>query len=279
MAGRAFFVQKANGISDSVVPVGGVNTLDEPVQLRHGVNAFIRCTSITLNSNMPNIFTWKTFTNQSCRIKTSTQPWTTIRVPTGTYQVSDLSAALNSKINALGWWANATVPGMVLEANFVSNEVFCTIDSTKLAAGKGNSFQIDFSFNGASTYMGRLLGFSDAACPLGNGSHSNDITPKLDTQGIAVKFSSPSFPPCPVNSKREHIIDFVATDQQESNTSWAWPPPGGSAPSLLYVGPRQITQLQIDTEGGRSDETPTSGFPALVQPLGEICRVTVEFHT
>lgn len=218
---------------------------------------YIRATQIEISDRIPNVFNGNaygvSFDNTKLRVGTNTEAYVTVELPMGLYlEASMLNAAINSAINNLGWWTNPADPGFTIVGNSVTNKFIITIDSSKLNPLFGAQFKIDFQYTSTLSSFYQLIGFNSTSELIADGTYESPVTPIMETQGTACIVELDLVQSRKFGLAERRVLAQVSFAGKESTSNSIWPQGGQLSPSLIYTGPRQITQytIQVRTRAG-----------------------------
>jgi len=159
------FRQEYNGGAGTVGPLDASINLDVPLNLS-GRNQYVRLISCSFSSNIPNIYTYGTYTNQVIGVsRDNGATMLAITLPAGVYSIAMINAAIESATTAAGWWLPApAVCGIVLQYNTATEIPYVSLDSTQLAVP--GQLVINFAYTppgGVQSQLWINLGFASAA--------------------------------------------------------------------------------------------------------------------
>ncbi|MCK9607835.1 MAG: hypothetical protein M0R33_15435 [Methylomonas sp.] len=170
-----------------------------------------------------------TFNNTVIRISNNGGvAWQAIALTSGTYSPAYINAAINYVADSLGWWADSTDPGFSLAKNLATQEVYLTIDSTKLAAI--GQLGIDFS----QSDIAYTLGFSATQTFIADATVTADVPSHLDTQGQVINLQITGLGRLRLeNSASDNTLVTIPVSSSAISTSDYIYPSGGVAATAV----------------------------------------------
>jgi len=216
--------------------------------------------AITMSDRIPNIMNANPFydwNNTLVRVYTN-QAGTTrdIALPRGLYITPDIIGdAINAAITAdltANWWTDPTDPGLIIEANQVTDQVNISINSTKLKAPH-TIFNIDFRKSTTGTDLATTLGFSQGTALMTGVAgttvlYTSNQEVRMDQQGTVVDVRSGLISNRRRNGEYVRTLAIIPFAGKLTASENVWPPAGQISPELVYEGSRTITGIQVEVK-------------------------------
>lgn len=240
-------------LRDSLTSIGVFNktvSFKAPIKLPQGGGNLVKvqCSAIHMPNRIPNVFDGTpygiNFDNRFVRVGTDLLPYQTIQLEPGLYLNGYiLMQAINTAINdTLGWWLDPKIPGLTLVVNEIIDKFIIKIDSTKLNPAVGTQFYFDLREATTGSQMYSTLGFLPTTLFTVDGTYSSVAVPKIFTQGTTAMVNSSIMPARLINDDYQSLVAAVAFTPTVSATTIDWPKAGELSTTLVYSGPRIITQ-------------------------------------
>lgn len=220
----------------------------------------LRVLSASVSSNIPNVYTYKDFSNARINIsKDNGATWLTVNMPDGVYSISHIAAAINSAAAVLTWWTTPSDPGFKLGVNAATDFVYLKIDSTK-CIDVGAQLCIDF---GSASAAHLLLGFTDPSVFTVDGLYAASNAAQMDWFGNRVQvlvegFGSLSYK----NADQSYEICSIPLSSSAINNEYLFPMEGTVSPAIHCDVPNCVRSYSVTFIGSRrnSDGSPRYVF-------------------
>jgi len=236
-----------------------------PLDLSIARVKFLRLVQCTFTSNLPNVYAIGKDANQPVsetnpvawhngllRIsKDGGETWFDVFLHDGVYDIKFINSAI---LNVMAtWWIDSNDPGFNLAFNLATNEVYFSLDSTKLADEDG---QLAIDFIGADDSIGELLGFRSPHLFDEDGLHEADSMARIDWFGSGVSLQLEGLGSLSIrNGNRSNELARIPLAIGQVTNEYIYPsgPSGGNAmPRVLLEGaPNPIHYIDLKFRGDR----------------------------
>lgn len=250
---------------------GNVNTLDGLVVLQEAYalstmkRCYIKPISCQMSTRIPNIYSYAHFANNVIRVKRNVaDAWTTITLSAGVYNTtSEIQAAVTASIAA--WYIDPYQPALTIGSNTVTDQVYITLDSTKLALG-GTQMCVDLS----QSRIAYTLGFPAATTYIADGLYTSSQIVRLDTQGTFCDVVCSLTNARIINGQCKKILFSVPLTMMSGLTEFIYPINGNNVPLIQYTGSNYISNYSVEFK--TQENTPMVWLP------GSKVQVIFEFE-
>ena len=250
----------------------GTVTLNPPVRFNTNTQKlWIRLNITTMSSRIPNVYNYGGINNGLLKVsRDNAATWTSIQLPEGVYTMPMIEAAVNTTLEALNWWADASDPGILIRYNLATEMSYISIDSSKLAAG-GTQLCIDLRVSDFNL----LLGFVETCYFDTDGVYGADKQAQMNWFGDSVQIELDGFGALTRhNGVRSNIIADIPLSTTNVTNEYVYPFAGIISPMILLTEiPRELASYTLKFYGSRED---TAGIRRSLLILEGRVAVTLE---
>lgn len=235
--------------TDSIASLDGEVRLINPLQMNANRLKGIRLVSFSMSSFIPNVYNYGGVNTGLVRCsKDDGATWDTIQLTNGVYTIPLIQQAILSAITT--YWTDSSDPGFALRYNSATYQVYCDIDSTKLAVA--DQFQIDFKPTGSQMY--ELLGFTTTTLFDTDGLHTSDNYAQLDWFGNQVSVQVYGLGNLTIlNGSPSNEFFSVPLSASKVNNEYVYPIAGIRTPMILIDGRDNLQKFSVKLVGSRND--------------------------
>ena len=235
------FEYRGENTTAAVGILDGLVTLQEAYALSTMKRCYIKPISCQMSTRIPNIFNYGQFNNTIIRVKRNVaDAWTTITFPPGIYNTTiDIQAAITASVPT--WYTDPYLPALAIGSNTVTDQVFITLDSSKLAPG-GTQMCVDLS----QSKIAYTLGFPTASTFIADGLYTSTLVVRLDAQGTFCDVTCSLTNARIVNGACKKILFSVPLTLMSGLTEYMYPINGNNVPLIQYTGSNYISNFSIE---------------------------------
>ena len=233
--------------SGGVGPLHTTIKLQDPITLHPSKRIVIVPKQGRLSTGIPNIYSYGGWNNTKIYVRRNVADiWTLITLKPGVYTTCQtIEAAITDVVAA--WYDDPLDPALQIRPNFVTEETYITIDSSKLAAG-GTQMCVWLPPDISET-----LGYTPNIEFNNDGIHTSTLEVKMDTQTTGASITNSLSQAIFLNGKISNVIMTIPIVFTNSN-EYVYPDAYIEPSQLTYTGSQFISQYEVNVLTANGDE-------------------------
>lgn len=235
------FEYRGENTTANVAPLDGVVALSDALNINPSKRCYIKPISCQMSTRIPNVYSYGSFNNTLIRVKRNVaDAWTNINLTAGVYlTTAEITAAITGAIAS--WYTNPLLPALDINANTVTDQVYITLDSSRLAGG-GTQMCVDLS----QSQIAYTLGFPAASTYIADGLYTSTNIVHMDIQGTYCDVVCSLTNARMVNGQSRKILFSVPLTSMSGLTEFMYPVNGNNVPLIQYTGSNYICNYTME---------------------------------
>ena len=214
--------QRADGLGS----LSSTKRFTSTIQLRANYAHSVKVTRAQLTKSIPNIYASPSFTNNVIGITNDGgSNWIPVVMPNGIYTATAITQALRDVANDNNYYSNPADPGIIVEVNSVTRQIFTILDNSKTTTPAADQLGIRFDLSSIWDTLGYATTQQFVNLIVGSSEvQPASQYPTLDTQGTVADVITNLIPSSKrVNSTNTDVLFSIPLTDNTNAIEYLYP--------------------------------------------------------